>query len=621
MIKKITLIFCSIILIILTLTIIASEKFLTSYKESNMTHASKIALNVTQANYHAAINGSYGSIKSLSAALELDPNQPFDEELMLHNIKDIVKSNNAYSNTILANLNGDVFSVSANGWNPSFNAIKSNREWFSTIINDKKEANISAPYRSNNGSYEITASAPLLFNNKIVGVIAVGVNLNTLIPDSGIEFALTTEDGYIVAVDSESTDWLNKNLFDIRPSYKEVTDSPMFIDTGDGDYFSLVRVPLSHGIIGYIFTNQTITFQNAQNIQTTLIGVLITLGLILTLAQFIIVRRELSHIPSVVKNIQLMASGNFTNLSIPKTGNEIDLITESLESLQSRISDVMAKTNIIMYKLSEHQEQISEVTNNNVMRSESELQHIDHIAAAITEMATTANDIAANALSAEGETSSTLILSSNSLKTLQESSSIVERVSSSVKESSCIIEELKILSDNISSVVDVIGNISDQTNLLALNAAIEAARAGEQGRGFAVVADEVRALAVKTQDSTANIQTIISTLQTEATKAVDSMENNLHLTDDLAKISGKIENAFNHISEKVTLLVDINSSVATASEEQSIVNQNIAHNVEDIKNMVVDNLSGVTQAIDANTEMVALVEELKTEVSFFKVSN
>ncbi|MUK78974.1 methyl-accepting chemotaxis protein, partial [Aliivibrio fischeri] len=75
-----------------------------------------------------------------------------------------------------------------------------------------------------------------------------------------------------------------------------------------------------------------------------------------------------------------------------------------------------------------------------------------------------------------------------------------------------------------------------------------------------------------------------------------------------------------NISEKVTLLVDINSSVATASEEQSIVNQNIAHNVEDIKNMVVDNLSGVTQAIDSNTEMVALVEELKTEVSFFKVS-
>ncbi|MUK79173.1 methyl-accepting chemotaxis protein, partial [Aliivibrio fischeri] len=191
-----------------------------------------------------------------------------------------------------------------------------------------------------------------------------------------------------------------------------------------------------------------------------LISVLIALGLILTLAQFIVVRKELSQIPRVVSNIQLMANGDFTNLSIPKTGNEIDLITESLESLQSRISGVMMTTNTIMHKLSEHQEQISNVTNNNVTRSESELQHIDQVAAAITEMATTANDIAANALSAEGETSSALILSSDSLKTLQESSSIVDRVSSSVKESSCIIEELKILSDNISSVVDVIGNIS-----------------------------------------------------------------------------------------------------------------------------------------------------------------
>ncbi|MUJ28714.1 toxin-coregulated pilus methyl-accepting chemotaxis protein TcpI [Aliivibrio fischeri] len=620
MIKKITLIFCLVILITLALTLIASGSFLKTYKESNMTHASKIALNVTQANFNAAINGLYGSIKSLSAALELNPNQPFDEKLILGNIQNIVESNDAYRNVILANLNGDVFSVSANGWNKKFNAIKGNREWFNSIILDKKEANISAPYRSNTGNYEITASAPLLFNNQIVGVIAVGVNLNALIPNSGIEFALTTQSGHIVAIDNNSPDWLNKNLFEIRPEYKGVTDKPMFIDAGDNEYFSLTRLPLSHDLIGYVFTNQTSTFENAQNIRTALISVLVILGLVLTLAQFIVVRKELSQIPNVVSNIQLMASGDFTNLSIPKTGNEIDLITESLESLQSRISGVMTTTNTIMYKLSEHQEQISEVTNNNVTRSESELQHIDQVAAAITEMATTANDIAANALSAEGETSTTLVLSSDSLKTLQESSSIVDRVSSSVKESSCIIEELKILSDNISSVVDVIGNISDQTNLLALNAAIEAARAGEQGRGFAVVADEVRALAVKTQDSTANIQTIIATLQTEATKAVDAMENNLQLTNDLAKISDKIEDAFNNISEKVTLLVDINSSVATASEEQSIVNQNIAHNVEDIKNMVVDNLSGVTQAIDSNSEMVALVEELKAEVSFFKVS-
>ncbi|MUK78850.1 methyl-accepting chemotaxis protein, partial [Aliivibrio fischeri] len=275
MIKKITLIFCLVILITLALTLIASGSFLKTYKESNMTHASKIALNVTQANFNAAINGLYGSIKSLSAAVELDPNQPFDEKLILGNIRDIVKSNDAYRNVILTNLNGDVFSVSANGWNKNFNAIKGNREWFNSIIQDKKEANISTPYRSNTGNYEITASAPLLFNNQIVGVIAVGVNLNALIPDSGVEFALTTKSGHIVAIDSNSPDWLNKNLFEIRPEYKGVTDSPMFIDAGNGEYFSLTKLPLSHDIIGYVFTNQTTTFENAQNIRTALISVLI----------------------------------------------------------------------------------------------------------------------------------------------------------------------------------------------------------------------------------------------------------------------------------------------------------------------------------------------------------
>ncbi|WP_272870380.1 PDC sensor domain-containing protein, partial [Aliivibrio fischeri] len=241
-----------------------------------MNHSSKMAINVIQSNYDSAITGLSGSVRSLSAAFEVDPNKPFDEALILSNIQDIVKANKAYNNVILANLSGEAFTVAAKGWEKDFNAITGNREWFTSIIQDKKDSNISNPYKSILGIYEMTASAPLMFNNKVVGVLALDVNLNTLIPDSGVEFALTTQSGQIVAIDSSSpVDFLNQNLFEIRPNFKDVADSPMFIDAGNDEYFSLTKLPLSHGVIGYIFTNQTITFGNAQDIQTTLISVLI----------------------------------------------------------------------------------------------------------------------------------------------------------------------------------------------------------------------------------------------------------------------------------------------------------------------------------------------------------
>ena len=239
----------------------------------------------------------------------------------------------------------------------------------------------------------------------------------------------------------------------------------------------------------------------------------------------------------------------------------------------------------------------------------------------MTEMSATANEIASNAQMAELETAIMLTLSKNSLETIKQSTGITDQVITSMREAAGIFTELKSLSDNISSVVDMICNISDQTNLLALNAAIEAARAGQFGRGFAVVADEVRALAVKTQQSTLEIQKIITTLQEGTMRSVSSMNSNLQLATSLSSISEEIGKAFNDISNKINLLSDINSSVATASEEQSIVNKEIANKVEDIKMMVDTNLSGINDSISSNYDMGSMLGKLQSELLFFKLTH
>ncbi|MXS18892.1 methyl-accepting chemotaxis protein [Pseudomonas oryzihabitans] len=352
---------------------------------------------------------------------------------------------------------------------------------------------------------------------------------------------------------------------------------------------------------------------------TTLGLVLLVLVAVSALA-WVIIRNIKQAVEQVNGTLTRLATRDLTARCAYQGKDEFGTITGNLNLMSQELGQVIQEIGAATVQVATAAEEASAVAIQTSQNVAQQRLGTDQVATAIAEMSATVKDVARSTTEAAEGSRQVESNTSQGRRELQATIGLVQGLSVQAERTSEIIAELKQESDAISSVLDVIRGIAEQTNLLALNAAIEAARAGEAGRGFAVVADEVRSLAQKTQQSTGSIQQMISHLQSGSDRATQAMQETLSQVQTGASNVVRAGELLGEIAEGVTLINDRNIQVASAAEQQSQVAEEISRNVNDINDLVIQVSAGAEQTAVTSRELARLAEQQQALVGRFRVA-
>ncbi|WP_419584907.1 methyl-accepting chemotaxis protein [Stutzerimonas stutzeri] len=509
-----------------------------------------------------------------------------------------------------------------------------------------------APYDMNGQTYLLSSfNAPILVDGKFHGIVGADIsvdfiqqllsNANAQLYGGVGEIALISNNGRLAAYSTDKS-LIGKPAAQILDAEEQVLVQrlpagqshyqidqagghvafflPFSFEGTDARWVLMLQLPIAEVMKDLDQLMAALGAESRSSLTTMLIiGVLIAVAGLLAI--WLISRRITRPLRDMVVMLDNIGQGegDLTQRLHIDSRNELGQIATGFNTFLTRLQGMISEVVGSVQKVSDASEHTADIAIRTDKGVQTQLAEIELVATAVHEMTATAQDVARNATQAAEAASHADRAANQGRHIVQDTGATITELAGEIGRAVDVVQTLARDSENIDAILVTIRSIAEQTNLLALNAAIEAARAGEQGRGFAVVADEVRNLAQKTQQATGEIQQMIQQLQNGTRDVVQVMEQSQSRTQRSVEQADAAAEALQAITQAVSLINDMNNQIASAAEEQSAVAEDINRNVTNIGQVAQDVAGGAEEASQASAGLTRLAEQQRRLINQFKV--